>query len=110
MTRDPDEFFRAFTSKPCNICGRGRNWQLDGQLQAVCYDCGNPLSASSRERRPEPCADCAELRAYLDYVVETINDRIVGVSFYVQEFSYWQMMRQIEQRAASGSPPSEGTT
>lgn len=44
------EAFEAFTAKPCTICGRRRDWALDGQLQAVCYRCGNPTPASPDDR------------------------------------------------------------
>jgi len=37
-----EDFFDAFTRQPCTRCGGRRNWQVDGQLQAVCHDCGNP--------------------------------------------------------------------
>jgi hypothetical protein len=41
----PEGFFEAFTSRLCTICGGRRDWALDGQLQAVCYRCGNPASS-----------------------------------------------------------------
>jgi len=40
---EPDKkFFRVFTAQPCTRCGGTRDWAVDGQLQAVCHDCGNP--------------------------------------------------------------------
>ena len=40
-----DAFFTAFTALPCRICGGKRNWQTDGQLQAVCHDCAHRTRA-----------------------------------------------------------------
>lgn len=49
----PPDFFKLFTAKPCNICGKGRNYSVDGQLQVVCFDCANPdLSAHRRSLSP----------------------------------------------------------
>lgn len=61
-----DDFFRAFTSRPCNICGRRRNYRVDGQLQVVCHACANPQSPAL------PSAGEEEIDALADRVREGI--------------------------------------
>ncbi len=57
-TGAPDAFHEAFLAKPCNLCGKARDWALDGQLQAVCYSCGSTGGAPTRDDGPYDIRAC----------------------------------------------------
>ncbi len=83
-TGAPDAFHEAFLAKPCNLCGKARDWALDGQLQAVCYSCGSTGGAPPKDDPQEQydgdlnCTKSCPCGAVIEYNGQTVKANWTG--------------------------------